>query len=176
MCKLYLIKCTISGFISWQVAFFTGRSKTNGINIHTIIQTTNWVLALLIMVFTYTFNYYYLKIKHSPIILQAESVNANKSLYSFKKLLFKALIVCLLACSGLILQTYFSGNTSFPFSLMYCTAPTLMNLNFARRREIVNYFWHKIHQKLAGWPEFRFRRTRKVQPHTTPEEIEMHVV
>ena len=137
----------MAGFISWQVAFFTGRSKTNGINIHTIIQTTNWVLALLIMVFTYTFNYYYLKIKHSPIILQAEQANSNKSLYSFKMLMFGILICCLFACFVLILQSILPENTLFPFNLYLCIALTLLSLNIARRRNILNYFWHKVRQK-----------------------------
>ena len=168
--KLVLTVQTFSGFISWRVAALTGHPETEGIDIHIIIQLINVLLALLIMFFSYTFNYYYLKNKHSPIILLAEGAHSKKSLFSFRKFMFGGLICFLCICFGIILQVFLPENTLFPFNLYFCIPLTLLNWN------ILNYFWHKVHQKTAGWPEFRLRRTRRVQPRTTPEEIEINGV
>ena len=175
-CNLYLTRHIFPGFTTWQVAFYSGQLCTSGLNLHTVIQVINCLLALLIMLFTYTFNYYYLKRKHSPVILQAEEAHTNKTLYSYKKLMFVVLMAFLSACPVLLLQIFLPENTSFPFNLYISFPLTLSIWNIAWRRKIINYFRHRVHQQTAGWPEFRFGRTRRVQPQTSPEEIEMHVV
>ena len=152
--------------MSAQVSHYTGLPASKNINVHTIIGSINFLIALLILTFAYTFNHCYLKFKQSPVILQAERGNSNKNLISFKKLIFVIFIMCLLVGAILILQTCCLDNTQVPKGLILAgLVMTIINWSFSRKTKIRDYFWLKVHQKTVNCP-WIIRRTwrAKVQP------------
>ena len=158
---------SISGFTSGLVSYCTGLPPTNKANLHTIMQIINSLLSILVMIFAYSFNYVYLKKKHSPIILQEEVGRSKKSLYSFKKLLFGMFSASFLFSSLIIFQKYFLATAKFPFGMfLVCLISTLIIWNFSRKRELLDYFWFKIRQQTANNHLPRIRKTR-VQPQQT---------
>ena len=117
------------------------------------------------MIFTYTFNYCYIKRKHSQTILKTEGGNLNRSLYSLKKIMLGLLMGSIISAADIIYRNYFEGSTLFPSStFVSCLILTLIIWNFSRTTKIRDYFWHKVHQKTVNYHQFRINRRTRIQP------------
>ena len=143
------------------------------------IQVINFLIAFIVLAFTYTFNHCYLKWKCSPVILQSEGGNSNRSLISFKKLMVGMFFAFLLFGVLLIFQNYFLASARYPKAMfLVCLILTLVIWNFSRKKTIREYFWHRVQQQRVNYPSLWNWRTwrPKVQPLTAVNEMEMQQV
>ena len=140
------------GYISPMESFLTGNQASYTVNKIFIIHVMHMILGIIILFVSYAFINLYLNRKHSVHVTTAEKNNPSKNMFSLKTLMVVGVITLTLT----LIIIYFQIKAQpFPIgSVITSFLLTLINLYFASKPYIVDYFLLLLRQKQTSYEMF----------------------
>ena len=119
------------------LGLLTGHLPATGQNFSHYVNAIHDVMATIAVIFSYCFNYFYLKHKHAGFILH-ENANSQKNLIDFKKLILGMLVILLLISVVIGVQTLVHGENKGLLNIFLpCFSVTFLNLYFSKSKEVL---------------------------------------
>lgn len=172
----------IIDFFASGTGYFTGLEPSSGQSNIQICNAVNISMAVVVIVFAFTFNTLYLKYKHA-VIINSEVGQAQKNLIDIKTALTAVTILLLLVSSAIVVQNFVdSEETPLIQLLLPCCTVTMINMYFCKNQNVVAHFTHWLKGKRDAL-EFsllnsilnimltRWRRSNHVSPNTVNIEM-----
>ena len=133
-------------------SFLTGNQASYTVNKIFIIHVMHMILGIIILFLSYAFINLYISRKHSVHVTSAEKNNPSKNMFSLKTLMMVGVITLTLT---LIIIYYQNKAQPFPIGFIITSfLLTLVNLYFASKPYIVDYFLLLLRRKQTNYEMF----------------------